>query len=178
MATAKKWVSGIATAFAVLALLAIAVLFAWPGSYNITNGSMNPTIPIGAKVFTEQPSQYEVGDIITFRAIEVTGGGEIVVTHRLVGFNDDDTLITQGDANDSVDYPAVPVYQSDIIGKVVGQVPVVGGVQMWMMTNPLLWMPVIVIVMVVFIWPLLSKPKASAKDEATQVDSTPAPAAV
>ena len=159
-----KWGSRIATTLVVLAILAIAVLFAWPGTYNITNGSMTPTAPVGTKVFTQQQSQYETGDIITFKAIEIKDHGSLVVTHRLVGFNPDGTLVTKGDANDSVDYPAVPVHQSDVIGKVVGQVPVVGGVQMWMMTNPLLWMPFVLVLLLVFIWPFLGK----SKDETSQ----------
>lgn len=171
MVTAKKWAGRIATAAFVLVTVGFAALFAWPGTYNINNGSMHPTVPVGTKVFTQQSSQYEAGDIITFKAIEVAGESPLVVTHRLVDFNPDGTLITQGDANESVDYPAVPVYQADIIGKVVYQIPIIGGVQLWMMANPLLWMPVVLLLVAVVIWPMLGNKPTPSSDEPAEASS-------
>lgn len=165
----KKWVRGAATALVALALVLVVWVFSGLSffglsTYNITNGSMNPTVPTASKVFVVEQSEYQSGDIITFDAIEIYDSGPIVVTHRLVGFNDDETLITQGDANKSVDYPAVPVYATDIHGKVVFHIPVVGGVQEWMKAYPLVWIPLVgIALLIMFIWP--SKKRTSRDDD-------------
>lgn len=166
MVRIKQWAARIAAAVIIITMMGIGAMFAWPGSYNITNPSMTPTISVGTKVFTQKASQYNAGDIITFKAIQVDGQDPLVVTHRLVGFNDDGTLITWGDANDSVDFPAVPVYEADIIGKVVYQIPMVGTVQMWMMAHRLIWVPWVLLVIVLgLVWPFLG-PKPEQSDEA------------
>lgn len=177
MARIKQSLSWIATSLVVMVIIATAVLFAWPNSYNVTNGSMVPTIPVGAKVFVEAADDYQPGDVITFTGIQVADHGPIVVTHRLVGFNDDGTLITQGDANKTVDYPAVPVTADDIIGKVVYQLPLVGGLQMWLKSHPLVWIPFVGILLIVFVWPMLGGRKQ--QDAAvTDTSSVPATASV
>lgn len=167
MATAMKKVGrGIATAVTVLvmlAMLALFVLFIWPNSFNIMNGSMAPTIPVGAKVFVVEQDEYQPGDIITFDAVEVAGYDPLIVTHRLTGFNPEDgSLITQGDANDTRDYAAEPIFVDDVYGKVVGQVPFVGGIQMWLKDN-ILWAGLALAGALLLILVLGMKPRAGGE---------------
>jgi len=158
---------------ALLLVVTYAFLTLWPGTYNVDNGSMRPGIQIGDKVFTSSQSEYQPGDVITFTAIETDGAQPLVVTHRLVGFNDDGTLITKGDYNKDVDYPAVPLTTSDVIGKVVWHVPVVGGVQMWMGSN-LIFVVALTLGLLLLYFVLSKKPKP--EEVLTDKDEEPAEA--
>lgn len=106
------------------------VLAVTPNSFSITSGSMEPTIPTGSWVLTvpqdvdENP--YTPDEILSFRAIEQGDDEPRVVTHRMIGTEDDGSLITKGDANGARDFLAEPLHQEDVIGKVVFHVPYVG----------------------------------------------------
>jgi signal peptidase len=157
--------------FIVIGLLfaVFALLFLMPGTYNINNGSMQPTITVDTKVYTVGQSEYQVGDIIAFKAHMTSDQPKIVVTHRLIGFNDDGSLITKGDANDSTDAPAMPVVTSDVLGKVVWQVPFIGGVQTWMGQNL-----IFIVMMAVGLGLLAFLPKRKLPDTEKQDDSASA----
>ncbi|WP_022881992.1 signal peptidase I [Gryllotalpicola ginsengisoli] len=74
-------------------------LFGWTGSV-VQSGSMEPNVSAGDVVLTTPlpaDSPLPIGRVITFHADD-----ELVV-HRLVGVNDDDSLVTKGDANPEVD---------------------------------------------------------------------------
>lgn len=160
-AIVKKMLVVLVTA---VVLMVLAVLF-WPNTYNINNGSMRPDIAIGAKVFTSSQSSYDKGDVIAFRATETEGMAPLVVTHRLIGFNADGTLITKGDFNDSKDAPAVPVTKDDVIGKVWMDIPYVGSVQMFMQSHPFLMGGSLLGVIALIIFIPSSKPKNAEKQE-------------
>lgn len=90
--------------------------------FRVVTGSMEPTIPVGALLITQQVdiSTVELGDIICFRTQEAAIWGKIV-THRVVEIleNVDGSLLlaTQGDANLMAD--GYFVTQSNFVGKVV-----------------------------------------------------------
>lgn len=89
----------------------------------ITSGSMEPTIPTGAVALTRSTpaAEVEVGDVVTVRS---TTGSR--VTHRVVDVVLADggaTLRLQGDANDAPDPTPYPARE---VGRVVGDVPLLG----------------------------------------------------
>jgi signal peptidase len=90
--------------------------------YQITSGSMEPTLHVGARVITVPVHDFEKGDIITFR----DNNGH-VVTHTYVGDAQDGSLTTKGDANPTPDVFDRPLQKSDVIGRVVLTTPVLVG---------------------------------------------------
>jgi signal peptidase I len=86
--------------------------------YVVHTGSMVPTIPPKSAVIVKEGA-YHVGQVISF---ETVNG---VVTHRLVKRNADGTLVTKGDANQTVD-PGAPLQPTQVIGGVVAAPRLVG----------------------------------------------------
>lgn len=91
--------------------------------FSVLSGSMEPEYPLGSMVVAV-PEQFvgepKVGDVVSFVADE----NLTVVTHRVVENNaSENTLITQGDANESVD-PLV--LKANIVGTVIFCVPGMG----------------------------------------------------
>lgn len=91
--------------------------------FAISSGSMEPEIPIGSIVYTEdaEPAALQTGDIIVF-ASSADGG---FVTHRVVR-NDvlAERVTTKGDANDVED--PMPVDYGNVFGKVKWNLPLLG----------------------------------------------------
>jgi hypothetical protein len=91
--------------------------------HRVTDSSMGDTTPVGTAVFLVGRDAYAAGDIVTIRL-----DGDYV-TRRLVGYNPDGTLITQGDANPAPDSVPVingdlrPPTKADIVGAVAFQIP-------------------------------------------------------
>jgi len=110
---------------AIVACLGIFVpRFAGIGQYTVKDGGMEPAIPAGSMVYSAQtePSTLSQGDVIVFYANET---GNIPVTHRVVENQiADGKVITKGDANPQND--PEPVLYSNIIGKKVFSVPMLG----------------------------------------------------
>jgi signal peptidase len=113
---------------AVLTPVALVATGALPyQAYVVRTGSMSPTI-LRASVVIVEAGQYEVGQVITFRR-----AGDRT-THRFVALNDDGTLTTKGDANDTIDPFIVPT--ADVIGGVTAFVPRLGYLVVYLQ-NPL-----------------------------------------
>lgn len=92
----------------------------------VLTGSMEPKYPVGSLIFVkeENPEELKVGDVITYRLSEDT-----VVTHRIVEINkQEQTVITKGDANDSIDGNPIPY--SEIVGKAHFSIPYLGFISM------------------------------------------------
>ncbi|MES2876397.1 MAG: signal peptidase I [Patescibacteria group bacterium] len=85
----------------------------------VESGSMEPTLPTGSRIVTQDQDSYKIGDVITFRADD----GDLT-THRLVEFAKDDSLVTKGDANLTPDVWDKPVAKSDVLGKVIYMTPI------------------------------------------------------
>ena len=100
-----------------LGLLGIAGLLFVPkilgySQYAVLSGSMEPGIPVGAIVYDRAFSgeALEKGAVVTYEL-----SPETLVTHRVISVDQEDqTVITQGDANNVED--ASPVAWQQIVG--------------------------------------------------------------
>lgn len=102
-------------------------------AYVVLSGSMLPEIKVKDIVVTKKipEERLEIGDVITFISPDTRFGG-ISVTHRIIDKYYDEsqgiyTYRTQGDANNVAD--AVPVPNSNILGKVILKIPKLGYIQ-------------------------------------------------
>ena len=105
-------------ALAVVAAIVLLRLFVF-APYVIETGSMQPTLPVGTIVVTTPANTFKPTDIITFR--QSTDAQP--TTHTFIGYADDGSLRTKGDANQTPDFHAVPLQKSDVLGKVVFSIP-------------------------------------------------------
>lgn len=86
------------------------------GAALVLTGSMEPTIMAEDMILVKEAETYEVGDIVVFQS------GAMLVVHRVVEVTED-SLITQGDANNATDDP---VAITDVKGIVLGWIPGAG----------------------------------------------------
>jgi len=122
----------------------------------VISGSMEPTIKIGDLiVINTNEENYGIGDIITFR--DINGS---FVTHRIISI-EDNVMVTQGDANDSVDEE---MSVSSIVGKYTMRIPGAGKL-ITSLKNPLVMTLILAIgVLVCFL--------VSTDDELKPIDLT------
>lgn len=81
-------------------------------SFVILSGSMEPLIHTGSVVMIDsREKDIEVGDIILYRMQDTN------IVHRVIGVNEDGSLITKGDNNESEDF--APVSLPQVYGKAV-----------------------------------------------------------
>ena len=94
------------------------------GIYTVISGSMEPAIPTGSLVYVDrsQADSAEVGDVVAYYG----SGNDVgtVITHRVVAIDEEDKLVTKGDANNTEDL--IPVSRFNVIGKVVFHIPAIG----------------------------------------------------
>jgi signal peptidase len=93
-------------------------------TYAIVSGSMEPTIPVGSLVFVKDaaPEELQPGDVISFRS---ETGSDIIITHRLVEKQEEEQyLITKGDANQTNDLQPIPY--ENLVGLVTASIPFLG----------------------------------------------------
>lgn len=105
-------------------------------SYLVRSGSMEPQISAGDVVLAsahDPNSVVSMGGVVVFRM----GGDDSAVTvHRIVDANDDDTLVTAGDAN--VEFDTTPLERTDILGFERVLVPFIGLPALWLTTGQML----------------------------------------
>ena len=102
-----KKICNILSTLVLLVLLAAAAVLLVPmllgyKEMAVLSGSMEPTIPVGSLVYVKpvEATDLQVGDVCTYYLSD----GETFVTHRVMSINpENQTLVTQGDANDSPD---------------------------------------------------------------------------
>lgn len=97
----------------------------------VLTGSMEPTYHVGSLVYVQKTdsSKIEVGDAITFHLTSDT-----LVTHRVVEKDDSaQTFTTKGDANETVDGSSVSY--SNLVGKVVFNIPYLGYIAAFVSTK-------------------------------------------
>jgi signal peptidase len=106
------------------------------GQYAVLTGSMEPGIQVGSIVCDKSFDASDetdvdalfVGEIITYRI-----GSETLVTHRIIEINEEDeTVTTQGDANNAAD--GSPVAYSSIVGTYAFHIPYLGYISMYSRT--------------------------------------------
>jgi signal peptidase I len=122
--------------FGTLAVIAVLPMVV-PGytSASITSGSMQPKLRPGDVVIAvgNGGAGIKTGTIVVY---EDPARGDLV-THRIVGVNDDGSYVTRGDANGVNDAQAIPSENVKGVGKWV--VPYVGLPRVWVANNE--WLP-------------------------------------
>lgn len=102
-------------------------------SFVILSGSMEPLIHTGSVVMIDsREKDIEVGDIILYRMQDTN------IVHRVIGVNEDGSLITKGDNNESEDF--APVSLPQVYGKAVKLpwgwcIPYAGYFSNWLQMN-------------------------------------------
>lgn len=139
--TAKKIfdvaLSVIMTLVVIFAFLLAGVRLFGLTPYTVLSGSMEPTYHVGSVIYVKKVNPYELKakDPITY-VID----GKTVVTHRIerIIYDENDPtyvgFITKGDNNDHED--GEPVLPSQIIGKPVFSIPVIGYVVYFIQRPP------------------------------------------
>ncbi len=82
----------------------------------VLSGSMEPELSVGDLLVVAEADGYQVGDVVVYQS----GGSGVV--HRIIDI-DGETVITQGDANNTAD---APIALSQIKGTVVCAIPLAG----------------------------------------------------
>ena len=142
------------------------------GSYmalRVTTGSMAPTYEVDTLLIVKKtdPAKVKVGDIISFYSSDPALNGA-VNTHRVVAVNQENghyTYQTKGDGNNAVD-----LYEADgdyLLGTVVASSLFLGKV-VRLVSNPLVFIPVILIPLAVMLIANLIRTVSYAKQIAKE----------
>ena len=131
---AKKWKTALRISVLILVSLVLGVnLYTWnarsllgnslpmPFGYGaavVLTGSMEPAIMQDDLIIVARQEDYQEGDIVVYQS------GSMVVCHRILSI-EDETVTTQGDANNA---PDAPIRLETIKGEVVGVIPGFGAV--------------------------------------------------
>ena len=91
--------------------------FGW-GVSVVMSGSMEPALSVNDLVVIHRVDDYEVNDIVVYQ------DERSLVIHRIIS-EEDETVITMGDNNDTED---APIKRSSIKGKAVLHIPFIGAV--------------------------------------------------
>lgn len=137
----KKIGSGLSTAVVIVAV-SMALLLAGARVlglqvYTVLSGSMEPNYHVGSIIYVKEvdPTALQVGDAISFMISDNT-----VATHRIVEVLPDENnpsvirFRTKGDNNDIED--TNPVHCNNVLGKVVGTIPLLGYVSDFVQNPP------------------------------------------
>ena len=154
----------------IMALLLVAPRIVGLQVYTVLSGSMEPHYHVGSIIYTKKvdPATLEVGDAISFLLAENT-----VATHRIIEVLPDENnpdvyrFRTKGDNNDIPD--TTPVHCNNVLGKVVGTVPLLGYVSNFVQNPPGTYITLgvaIVLILAVFVPDIISKAKAVKEEEA------------
>ena len=139
-----------------LAWMAVAVgigWFLWPTSLGgcttltiVSGQSMEPTYYTGDLVVS-RCGEPEVGDVVVYNPPAV-GGARVI--HRIVGGDETQGWLIQGDNNDFLD-PWQPTNER-ILGSAVLHLPHVGKVAA-ILVSPLTWISLLIVALAVVVWP-------------------------
>ena len=137
----KKVWNGISTAVVIIAVI-FALLLAGARLvglqvFTVLSGSMEPNYHVGSSIYVKEvePASLKVGDAISFMISENT-----VATHRIIEVlpdEDNPNVIrfrTKGDNNSIPD--TNPVHCNNVLGKVVGTIPLLGYVSDYVQNPP------------------------------------------
>jgi signal peptidase len=142
----------------------------------VASGSMVPALNVGDLIVVQGGlavddivANYVTGDVIVFYR---PNGATDLIVHRAVEVDADNNvtfLKTKGDHNPSTDY--WKVYESDVVGKVVGVVPYLGNIPLFVHKPE--GMMIIVILIVGLILMEFIIPISRKKPEPVQADTPP-----
>lgn len=96
------------------------------GAAVVLSDSMAPSLRVNDLVLVRPADSYAVGDVVVFQS------GRILVIHRVIELGEG-TLRTQGDANNEADEP---ILLSDVKGKMILHIPLIGAVIRFLKTLP------------------------------------------
>ena len=172
----KKIWSALSTALVVFAVV-LALLLAGARLlglqvYTVLSGSMEPHYHVGSIIYVKDvdPATLQVGDAISFMISENT-----VATHRIIEVipdEDDADVIrfrTKGDNNDIAD--TNPVHCNNVLGKVVGTIPLLGYVSDFVQNPPGTYIALgaaMIIVLAVFLPDVFKNARALKTEEKTE----------
>ncbi len=88
--------------------------------FEVATGSMADTIQVGDAVIVEITKDVQENDIIVYKE------ENNFITHRLIKINENDEIITKGDANNAEDNP---ISKTQILGKVIYIIPKLGALR-------------------------------------------------
>lgn len=139
----------------------------------ITTGSMAPTYGIDTMLIVKdtKASEIQEGDVISFYSTDPSLDGA-VNTHRVVEVHEENgarTFVTKGDKNNVVD--AYDVEEKYLIGKVVYASKLLGKLSR-MVSNPIVFLPVILIPLAVILISNLVNTLVLAKKIAREEEET------
>ena len=120
------------------------------GAAVVMSGSMEPTLSVDDLVIVAEAQEYAVGDIVIYQREQ-----ELII-HRIVD-RQDETVITQGDANNVAD---APVDQAQICGKLVVAIPAIGTAVLWLKS----WQGTLVLLVAAILLMEMSWRKEKAQD--------------
>lgn len=130
--------------------------FGW-GVSVVLSGSMEPALSVNDMVIVREQNEYSEGDIVVYQ------DESSLVIHRIISI-DGDTIITQGDANNTADQP---IDISLVKGKSVASLPFMGALVRFLKT-PVGFIFVIIAAIVLFELPYLRERKR-ADDELAKI---------
>jgi signal peptidase len=145
----------------------------------VASGSMIPTLNVGDLIVVQGGlsvndviAEYETGDIVVFH--KPSNPDELIVHRAVEKVNDE--LRTKGDNNDHADYWIVT--NDELVGKVVGNIPYLGHVPLFVHTPTgimIILLVIVVLILLEFVIPIArEKTKAEHPAEETAVsDSEP-----
>ena len=156
--------------------------------YSVISGSMRPDYPVGCLIYVKEcdPSEVEVGDVITFVL-----SNETPATHRVIAIDkENQCFYTRGDDNyDKEHYAATgekiytedpPVYFKNLVGKPVFVIPVLGFVAHYIQHPPGMYVAIAagaVLLILVFLPDLLKKEEKKDEKEAAPAEAETAESA-
>ena len=97
--------------------------------YTVQSGSMEPAIHTGSIIISISSDNYQIGDIITFKAEKdrYIENPQYITTHRIFDIKTDnksELFITKGDANNT---PDIETTSKDLVlGKTIYSIPLIG----------------------------------------------------
>ncbi len=146
----------------IFAVLLIGVRLFGVGVYSVISGSMEPEYTVGSLIYVKEaePSEIEVGDVITFVL-----KNETPATHRVIDIDEENQqFLTKGDANDTED---APVHFNNLIGKPVFKIPYLGYIAYYIQHPPGMYIAIAIgacLLLLVFLPDLFNDKKDKQSD--------------
>ena len=129
--------------------------------YTVLSGSMEPTYPVGSLIYVRDaaPNEVAVGEAIAFRLPSGT-----LVTHQVYEIDTDAQVFrTQGIANQgdggTVLHDAKPVTFSQLVGKPVASIPLLGYVNAFLTSPPGIFVTIAVLGVLIGTSLLIDRPR-------------------